>query len=63
MGTTESLAQWIVATSYTDIPAAAYDQAKKSILDFLGTAIQGSTTHGVPAPLTAVWRRPRGRSP
>jgi 2-methylcitrate dehydratase PrpD len=44
MGTTESLAQWIVATSYADIPAAAYEQAKKSILDFLGTAIQGSTT-------------------
>jgi len=44
MGTTESLAQWIVATSYADIPAAAYEQAKKSILDFLGTAIQGLTT-------------------
>jgi 2-methylcitrate dehydratase PrpD len=39
MGTTESLAQWIVATSYADIPAAAYEQAKKSLLDFLGTAI------------------------
>ncbi len=44
MGTTETLAQWIVATSYDDVPAAAYEQAKKSILDFLGTAIQGSTT-------------------
>ncbi len=44
MGTTESLAQWIVATSYDDIPAAAYEQAKKSILDYLGTTIQGSTT-------------------
>jgi 2-methylcitrate dehydratase PrpD len=44
MGTTESLAQWIVATSYDDIPAAAYEQAKKSLLDYLGTAIQGSTT-------------------
>ena len=44
MGTTESLAQWIVATSYDDIPGAAYEQAKKSILDYLGTTIQGSTT-------------------
>lgn len=44
MGTTETLAQWIVATSYDHVPAAAYEQAKKSILDFLGTAIQGSTT-------------------
>ena len=44
MGTTESLAQWIVATSYDDVPAAAYEQAKKSILDYLGTATQGSTT-------------------
>jgi 2-methylcitrate dehydratase PrpD len=44
MGTTETLAQWIVATSYEDIPAAAYEQAKKSILDYLGTSLQGSTT-------------------
>jgi 2-methylcitrate dehydratase PrpD len=44
MGTTETLAQWIVATSYDDVPATAYEQAKKSILDFLGTAILGSTT-------------------
>lgn len=44
MGTTETLAQWIVATAYDDIPSAAYEQAKKSILDYLGTAIQGSTT-------------------
>jgi 2-methylcitrate dehydratase PrpD len=44
MGTTEKLAQWIVATSYDDLPAAAYAQARKSILDYLGTSIQGSTT-------------------
>jgi 2-methylcitrate dehydratase PrpD len=44
MGTTETLAQWIVATTYDDVPASAYEQAKKSILDVLGTAIQGSTT-------------------
>ena len=44
MGTTETLAKWIVDTSYEDIPPAAYDQAKKSILDYLGTTILGSTT-------------------
>ncbi|MEE8443603.1 MAG: MmgE/PrpD family protein [Dehalococcoidia bacterium] len=44
MGTTETLAKWIVSTGYDDIPPAAYEQAKKSILDYLGTAIEGSTT-------------------
>ncbi|MBI3329042.1 MAG: MmgE/PrpD family protein [Nitrospinae bacterium] len=44
MGTTATLAKWIVETSYADIPAAAYEQAKKSMLDYLGTATQGSTT-------------------
>lgn len=44
MGATEQLAQWIVATSYEDVPAEAHEQAKKSILDFLGTAVLGSTT-------------------
>lgn len=44
MGTTERLAQWIVATKDEDVPEAACAQAKKSILDYIGTAIQGSTT-------------------
>jgi 2-methylcitrate dehydratase PrpD len=44
MGTTERLAQWIVDTSYEDVPTAAREQAKKSILDYLGTTILGSTT-------------------
>lgn len=44
MGTTETLARWIVDTGYDDIPAPAYEQAKKSILDYLGTTLQGSTT-------------------
>ncbi len=44
MGTTETLAKWIVETSYEDFPPAAFEQAKKSILDYLGTTIQGSTT-------------------
>ncbi len=44
MGTTEKLAEWIVATSSEDIPEAAFAQAKKSILDYIGTAIHGSTT-------------------
>ena len=44
MGTTETLARWIVATKYEDIPAAAIDQAKKSILDYIGTAVYGTTS-------------------
>ncbi len=44
MGTTETLAQWIVAVKYDEIPSAAIEQAKKSILDYLGTATYGSTT-------------------
>jgi 2-methylcitrate dehydratase PrpD len=44
MGTTETLARWIVAAKYNEIPAAAIEQAKKSILDYLGTAAYGSTT-------------------
>jgi 2-methylcitrate dehydratase PrpD len=44
MGTTEKLAEWIATTTYDDIPGRAYEQVKKSILDYLGTALQGSTT-------------------
>ncbi len=44
MGTTETLARWIVATQYDDIPAAAFAQAKKSILDYIGTATYGTST-------------------
>jgi 2-methylcitrate dehydratase PrpD len=44
MRTTKTLARWAVNTTYEDIPAAACEQAKKSILDYLGTTIQGSTT-------------------
>ncbi|MDP7533866.1 MAG: MmgE/PrpD family protein [SAR202 cluster bacterium] len=44
MGTTETIAKWIVDTPYEDIPPEAYEQAKKSILDYLGTTILGTTT-------------------
>lgn len=44
MGTTETLARWIVDTKYDDIPAAAIEQAKKSMLDYIGTAIYGTTS-------------------
>jgi 2-methylcitrate dehydratase PrpD len=44
MGTTESLANWIVSTTYDDIPAAAIEQAKKSILDYIGTTVYGTTS-------------------
>jgi 2-methylcitrate dehydratase PrpD len=44
MGATETLARWIVATKYEDIPAKAIEQAKKSILDYIGTATYGTNT-------------------
>jgi 2-methylcitrate dehydratase PrpD len=38
------MARWIAATKYEDIPAAAIEQAKKSILDLIGTATYGTTS-------------------
>ncbi len=44
MNVTEKLASWIVSARYEDVPPNAYEQAKKSILDFIGVSIFGSTT-------------------
>src|SRR5687767_14141148 len=44
MGATETLARFIAETKYEDIPAAAFEQAKKSILDYIGTATYGTTS-------------------
>ena len=44
MGTTETLARWIAAATYDQIPPAAIEQAKKSILDYIGTATYGTTS-------------------
>jgi 2-methylcitrate dehydratase PrpD len=44
MGTTEILARWIAAATYDQIPPAAIEQAKKSILDYIGTATYGTTS-------------------
>jgi len=44
MGTTETLARWIADSSYEQIPPKAIEQAKKSVLDYIGTAVYGSTT-------------------
>jgi 2-methylcitrate dehydratase PrpD len=44
MGTTETLARWMSETTYEQIPPKAIEQAKKSLLDYLGTAVYGSTT-------------------
>jgi 2-methylcitrate dehydratase PrpD len=44
MGTTEILARWIADTTYEQIPAGAIEQAKKSILDYIGTATYGTTS-------------------
>ena len=43
-GTTETLARWIAAATYDQIPPAAIEQAKKSILDYIGTATYGTTS-------------------
>ena len=43
-GATETFARWIAATTFEEIPPAAIEQAKKSILDFIGTATYGTTT-------------------
>ena len=44
MGTTETLARWIAETTYAQLPAGALEQAKKSILDYIGTATYGTTS-------------------
>ena len=44
MGATETLARWIANTKYEDIPQGAIEQAKKSILDYIGTATYGTTS-------------------
>jgi len=44
MGATETLASWIAKTTYDEIPPAAIEQAKKSILDYIGTATYGTTS-------------------
>jgi 2-methylcitrate dehydratase PrpD len=41
-GTTETLAHWIATTTYEQVPAGAIEQAKKSILDYIGTAAYGT---------------------
>ena len=44
MGATENFARWIAATTCDEFPATAIERAKKSILDFIGTATYGATT-------------------
>ena len=44
MGATETLARWIAKTTYDEIPPAAIEQAKKSILDYIGTATYGTSS-------------------
>jgi 2-methylcitrate dehydratase PrpD len=44
MEATATLARWIATTTYDNIPAAAIEQAKKSILDLIGTATYGTTS-------------------
>ncbi len=43
MGATETIAQWIVTTSYEDIPPDAIRVANESCFDLLGVILAGST--------------------
>jgi 2-methylcitrate dehydratase PrpD len=43
-GLTHDVAEFVVETRYTDIPAHVVDLGKKSILDSIGLAIAGATT-------------------
>jgi 2-methylcitrate dehydratase PrpD len=44
MNTTQKLAQWSVGVTADAVPAEAFAQARKSILDYIGTAVHGSVT-------------------
>src|SRR5918912_842369 len=46
MGITEQLARLAASTPYDDIPAAAVVAAKRSLLDYVGCALLGSTRPG-----------------
>ncbi|MDH5363927.1 MAG: MmgE/PrpD family protein [Dehalococcoidia bacterium] len=39
----ENIAKWVKATNYSDIPQEVVNVAKRSILDFIGVALAGST--------------------
>ena len=43
MGATETIARWIVNTSYEDIPPDAISVANESCFDLLGVILAGST--------------------
>ena len=43
MGATETIARWIVNTSYEDIPSHALTAAKEIVFDCLGLMLAGST--------------------
>ncbi len=43
MGTTEKFANWIVTTKYDDIPAKGIEIVKRSVLDWIGCVLVGST--------------------
>ena len=43
MGLTESIAKWIIATEYEDLPVEAVTAAKRAMLDTLGVSLAGAT--------------------
>jgi 2-methylcitrate dehydratase PrpD len=61
MGTTEKVAQFIVHTTYDQIPAEAIGVAKRAIVDGLGVAIAGSQTDA--GRIAARWAKAMGGAP
>jgi 2-methylcitrate dehydratase PrpD len=45
--TTETLAAWLVASRYDDIPADVHNQAKRALLNVLGCTLGGSREPGI----------------
>ena len=43
MGLTDSIARWIIGTTYDDLPQEAVTAAKRAMLDTLGVSIAGAT--------------------
>lgn len=61
MGTTQKVAQFIVNTTYDQIPAEAIAVAKRAIVDGLGVAVAGSQTET--GRIAARWAKEMGAAP
>ena len=58
---TRKLAEVLAAASYDDLPAAVIDEAKRAVLDWLGSAMAGSMS-AISGKIAATWpKRTSGR--